>query len=195
MNQAMHSHRAVVAALALLFWTGQAGAQNTLLQWTTWTALQAVPSPGFTLDHGAGGTSAVGELRWQVVPFNYSFGANPLSSPAQFFIVNPFHRHSGSIEAFLEPAWALKPFRRSGDDRLGAGFGVRMFLPLAEYGETLSFSIGAKYLARGAGEDRTANAAGLELGVYTLFGIVGAKADLTTDPSHRAAFSLVLKYY
>lgn len=187
--------RAAVAAVAMLFPAGQAAAQNRLIQWPTWALLQAVPSPGLTVDRADGGASVVGELRWQVVPLNYSFNANRLVSPAQFFLVNPFRRHAGSIEGFVEPAWALGPFRRSGDDRLGMGYGLRMFLPLAEYGESLSFSVGAKYLVRGAAGGGPANAGGLEIGLYTLFGLLGARLDLTTDPAHRASFSLALKYY
>ena len=187
--------RILTAALALSLWAGRAAAQEKILEWASWTAIQAVPSPGFTLDGGDGGTSVVGELRWQVVPLNYSFGVNRMASPVQCLIVNPLHRHAGSVEAFLEPAWALQPYRRSGDDRFGMGAGLRMFLPLAEYGESLSFSAGAKYIGRNAAEGGRADAAGLELGIYTLFGILGARVDLTTDPAHRASFSVALKYY
>jgi len=188
--------RHFLAALVLIqLGTGGAAGQDNAVKWATWTALQAVPSPGFTVDAGGGESSIVGELRWQVVPLNWSFAANRLVNPTQFFIVNPLRRHSGSIEAFFEPAWTLQPMRRSGDDRFGAGAGARVYLPLAEYGESLSFSAGAKVLVRGAAGGGQARAAGLELGLYALFGIVGLRVDLTTDPSHRASFSLALKYY
>jgi hypothetical protein len=195
MKRSQPRRRAAIAAIAIILFAGEAGAQNRFAQWTTWAALQAVPSPGLTLDHGGGGTSVVGELRWQVVPLNYSFNSNDLVSPAQFFLVNPFRRHAGSVEAFVEPAWALQPYRRSGDDRFGAGYGVRLFLPLADYGEALSFSVGTKYLVRDAAGGEAAGTGGLELGLYTLFGLVGVRLDLTGDPSHRASFSLALKYY
>jgi hypothetical protein len=187
--------RAVVPAIAILLLAAQAGAQDRLVQWTTWAALQAVPSPGLTADHGDGGTAVIGELRWQVVPLNYSFNGNDLVSPAQFFLVNPFRRHAGSVEAFVEPAWALQPYRHSGDARFGAGYGVRMFLPLADYGESLSFSAGAKYLVRDGAGGEAAGTGALEFGLYTLFGLAGVRLDLTGDPSHRASFSLALKYY
>ncbi len=188
-------HWTIVAAAALIAGAGEARAQNALLQWTTWALLQAVPSPGFNVDHDAAGAALVGELRWQVVPLNYSFSANRLVSPAQFFLVNPLRRHGGSVEGFVEPAWALQPYRRSGDDRLGMGAGLRMFLPLVEYGERLSFSVGGKVLVRENSAGGRSNTAGLELGVYTLFGIVGLRVDLTGDPAHRASMSLALKYY
>jgi hypothetical protein len=150
-----------------------------------WLVTQLVPSPEVV--HGDGVTRF--EMRWQVTPLLYSFGVNRRASPWRMLIVEPFVRQSGSIEAFVGPEYI--PWGRTFFDSLLWRVGARSYFPLIEYGDYLSMSIGVSYFTFG-GHDGAA----YEIGLYSLFGIVGAQ--LTWSPSGGPATTIAtlrLRYF
>lgn len=132
-----------------------------------WALAQLIPSPLLVIgdEHVGGG------MRWQLTPLLVSFGV--AARPLRSFIVSPVARHSGSVELHASPEWACC----APDDQHGwlVRAGLRMYLPLIEHGEMLSWSFGASYhLAVDGG-----GPAG-DLGLYTLFGVFGL--NLTVSP-------------
>ncbi len=122
---------------------------------------QALPSPEHT------GRSF--GLRWQLTPFLHSWGIHR-SAPRRWraFVVEPPMRHSGSFELYVSPEWLR--------DRGWLGrAGVRSYFPIVDRGEALSISIGTS-----AWFDRGRVGPSLELGAYTLFGVLGLQ--LTHSP-------------
>jgi hypothetical protein len=141
---------------------------NVVLAGGIWAITQLIPSPLLVTgkDHVGGG------LRWQLTPLLFSFGIT--ERPFRTFIVSPIARHSGSFEMHASPEWACCASEGSG--WLGRA-GLRMYLPLLEYGEQLSFSVGGSYYRTTYGKDGFS----ADVGVYTLLGILGLT--LTVSPS------------
>jgi hypothetical protein len=140
-----------------------------------WLAMQLLPSPETAFGDG----SARFGLRRQITPLLYSFGINRRLSPWRFFVVEPFVRQSGSIEAFFSPEYIAL----GGDfwNRVLFRSGVRSYFPIVAKGEYLSVSVAASYVGIHDGP----SGAAIEGGIYALFGVVGAQ--LTYSPSFRAA--------
>lgn len=105
-------------------------------------------------------------LGWQVTPVLYSFAVRDEVPPFRFFAVDPLARQGGAIEVALSAENVFAPPRPGQDWVLRAG--ARVYAPLAARGESLSVSAGASIYTYG---DRLE--AAYELGVYTLFGVVG----------------------
>lgn len=160
-----------------------------------WAGLQAIPSPTFTIDDGSDGSRLLVSFRWHITPISYSWSANELVSPVRFLKVSPVRRHAGSIELFAQPELALSDYRFSSLERLSLALGTRAYLPLDEYGEYLSLSVGAKYVLRYFTDGTDAGAAGGEVGIYTLFGMVGLQVSVLAAPEARTSFCLSLRYY
>lgn len=145
-----------------------------------WLAFQFLPSPelafGKTKVVDVSGRvddslrTAFG-LRWQLSPLVWSFGVHRSQSRWRYFVVDPFARHSGSIELSTSFEWIGGHF-----DGLIARPGVRVYLPLLEKGEKLSGSLGTSVY--GADGLRVAYDAGL----YVLNGFFGLQ--ITVAPSH-----------
>jgi hypothetical protein len=147
-----------------------------------WTGMQLVPSPLFVVGTG---NASVG-FRWQVTPIAYSFGV--AAKPVRAFIVEPVARHTGAIELYLSPEWAC--CAEKGTSWIGRG-GLRLYLPLAGRGESLSGSLGASYYRASDGDGASA-----EIGAYTLFGILGLT--LTFSPKltgRETMLALALRYF
>ncbi|MDQ3019515.1 MAG: hypothetical protein M3R36_02940 [Bacteroidota bacterium] len=168
---------------------------NKFLEWTTWTLIQAVPSPTFFQDKNESNSRLQFGFRWNITPVNYSFNANPLVSAVQFFKVNPVRRFGGSIELFIQPEWATSGFQYSDLQRFNHSAGTRVFIPAVESGEYLSFSLGGKYNIRKNKEEESNNYYSAEAGIYTLFGIAGLLFDYNFFSQSRYNISLNLKYY
>lgn len=128
-----------------------------------WTALQLVPSPLLVIgkEHVGGG------LRWQLTPILYSFGI--AARPFRTFLVSPIARHSGSIELHASPEWACCAPDEQNSFLLRAG--LRLYFPLLEHGEKLSWSVGASYYRAAGGSTR--NGASADLGIFTFNGVFG----------------------
>jgi hypothetical protein len=165
------------------------------IHWLSWTAFQAVPSPTFTIDNGQGRHGTVLSFRWQITPISYSWSANELVSPVSILKVNPVRRHGGSVELDLQPEIGTKDFANAGLKRSSLAIGSRAFLPLAEYGEYLSFSVGARYVFRSSLAGANANTIAGEIGLYTLFGLIGVQLGIGSDPAARYSLSFSLRYY
>jgi hypothetical protein len=135
-----------------------------------WTVAQLVPSPLFVIGKGHVG----GGMRWQVTPLLYSFGIT--ERPFRSFLVSPIARHSGSIELHLSPEWACCAPDEQSSWLLRAG--LRLYLPLLEHGEKLSWSVGGSYhRAAGGAHD---NGGSADLGLSTFNGILGL--NVTVSP-------------
>lgn len=132
-----------------------------------WAAAQLVPSPLLVIgkEHVGGG------VRWQLTPILYSFGIT--ERPWRTFLVSPIARHSGSIELHVSPEWACC----APEDRSSwlVRAGLRLYLPLLEHGEKLSWSIGSAYYRAAGG-----GGASFDLGLLTFNGAFGL--NVTVSP-------------
>ncbi len=168
---------------------------NKFLEWTSWTLFQTIPSPAFFQDRNDSNARLQFGLRWHVSPVNYSFNANKLVSPVQFFLVNPVRRYGGSVELLIDPEWATYGYLYSDLQRFNLTTGARVFIPAIERGEYLSFSIAGKYNIRKNKQNESSNYYSAEAGLYTLFGIAGLVFDYNFTSQSRYSISLNLKYY
>ena len=132
-----------------------------------WALTQLIPSPELAV----GDDGALFGLRWQLVPFSYSFGIDRRLSPFRAFVVEPLVRTSGSIELFVAPEYLAL------DDRLSRRFGVRIgaraHFPLVEKGDYVSVSLGTAYVRFPERES-----ASYQFGVYFLFGFLGLEQSI-----------------
>jgi hypothetical protein len=128
----------------------------------TWLVMQLVPSP----EVAVGKEGAAFGLRWELVPFLYSFGIDRRLSPFRAFVVEPLVRTSGSLELFVAPEYLAIHERLS--DRFGFRVGLRAHFPLVERGDYLSVSLGTGYV-RFAGRE----SASYQFGAYLLYGFLG----------------------
>jgi len=128
----------------------------------TWLVTQLIPSPEIAI----GDDGAAFGLRWQVVPFLYSFGIDSRLSPFRAFVVEPLVRTSGSLELFVAPEYLAIEKRLS--DRFGFRAGIRAHFPVVEKGDYVSVSLGTAYVRFGGRES-----ASYQFGAYLLFGFLG----------------------
>jgi hypothetical protein len=132
-----------------------------------WAATQLIPSP----ELAAGNNGALFGLRWQLVPFLYSFGIDRRLSPFRAFVVEPLVRTSGSVELFVAPEYLALDDERA--RRFGFRAGMRAHFPVVEHGDYLSVSVGTAYVRFGERES-----ASYQFGVYLLFGFLGLEQSL-----------------
>ena len=194
----MLSHLLKILFLFLLF-HGLSYSQNTspnkFLEWTSWTLFQTIPSPAFYQDRDGSNSRLQFGFRWHITPVNYSFNANKLVTPVQFFLVNPVRRYGGSVELLAEPEWTTSGYQYSDLQRLNLAAGVRGYIPAIEYGEYLCISVAGKYNFRKNKQDENSNYYSAEAGLYTLFGIAGIVFNYNFTSQSRYNISLNLKYY
>ena len=148
-----------------------------------WGVAQLIPSPLLVLSsHGLGGG-----VRWQVTPLAYSFGVT--AHPWRAFVIDPSVRHSGSVELYGSPEWAC--CAPEGATSWIGRMGTRLYLPLAERGESLSWSLGGSYYRASEG-----GGGSVEFGVYTLFGVFGLTVTISPALSHREVITaLSVRYF
>jgi len=135
-----------------------------------WAAAQLIPSPELVI----GKRHVGGGLRWQLTPVLYSFGI--AERPLRTFLISPIARHSGSIELHVSPEWACCAANEQSGWLVRAG--LRLYLPLLEHGEKLSWSVGGSYYHAAGGNSR--NGAAADLGLFTFNGAFGL--NLTVSP-------------
>lgn len=135
-----------------------------------WAVAQLIPSPQLVIgkEHVGGG------LRWQLTPILYSFGI--AERPVRTFLVSPIARHSGSVELHVSPEWACCAPNEQSSWLVRAG--LRLYLPLLEHGEKLSWSLGGSYYRAAGGSSR--NGAAADLGIFTFNGAFGL--NVTVSP-------------
>lgn len=150
-----------------------------------WGIAQLLPSPLLVV-----GKEHVGSgVRWQLTPLLFSFGV--AQSPLRSFIVSPIARHSGSIELHVSPEWACCAADSSRSSWLGRA-GLRLYLPLLEHGERLSWSIGGSYYHAFDGRDGAA----IDVGMYTLFGVLGVNITVSPGLARREVIgALNIRYF
>jgi hypothetical protein len=150
-----------------------------------WIATQLVPSP--ELAYGQG--SARFGLRWQVTPLLFSWGVHRGLSPWRFFVVEPYVRQSGSVEAYVTPEYVVYGSKFA--DGWVPRVGLRSYFPLVEHGEYLSVSVGTSYFSL-AGQSGVA----YEAGAYVLFGAVGVQATVAPSGGPLSAIAtLRIRYF
>jgi hypothetical protein len=176
----------VLGAIALIGPARAAAAEppSRLVAVGAWTAVQLVPSPLLVVgsDHVGGG------LRWQITPLVYSFGI--AAEPWRSFVVSPVARHSGSIELYAAPEWMWSGLREDDDEGWRLRAGLRVYLPILEHGDRLSWSLGAAYA-----RDHE-HGASLDAGLYTLYGIFGVTLTVPVSPSPRdVIIGLSVRYF
>jgi len=189
--------RISILALAVVWISAYSFGQEVekpFLKYVSWALFQAVPSPVLYNDSGGAERALRAGLRWQIIPVNYSFSANRFVSKAQFFIINPVRRFAGSMELFLQPEVVLTEFDHSRLKRFWVSAGFRVIIPVVNYGELLSGSLGIKANLQGAQQGGAENFFGLEAGFY-LYGMLGVQANLNFHGGNRFSLGLYLKYY
>jgi len=148
-----------------------------------WGLTQLVPSPLLVTgkEHVGGG------LRWQVTPLLYSFGI--AARPVRAFFVSPIARHSGSVELHASPEWACCAPADASSWLVRAG--LRLYLPLLEHGEQLSWSLGGAYYRAAGGGGASA-----DLGLYTFSGVLGLTVTVSPWLSRRELITaLNIRYF
>lgn len=159
-----------------------------------WILMQLLPSPELAFGktkvidvngHVDDSIRTAFGLRWQLTPVLWSFGVHRSTSRWRYFVVDPFARHSGSIELSTSFEWIGGHY-----DGVVVRPGVRVYLPLMEKGEMLSGSLGTSvYAADGL---RVAYDAGL----YILNGFLGLQ--VTVAPNHQPLATIAtirLRYF
>jgi len=148
-----------------------------------WTLAQLVPSPLLV----TGSSHVGGGVRWQITPFVYAFGL--AAHPVRFFVIEPVARHAGAIELYASPEWACCA-SNDGTSWIGR-VGSRVYLPIVGYGETLAWSAGASYYRASEGDG-----AAVEVGAYTLFGVLGFTVTVAPNLKRREVISaLAIRYF
>jgi hypothetical protein len=169
--------------------------KNYFVQWTTWTLIQAIPSPVFFQDNNETDSRMQFGLRWHITPINYSFNTNKFISPVSFFVVNPLNRYGGSIEAIIQPEWSTSEYKYSELNRFQVGSGIRGYVPLIEEGEVLSISLAGKYKFRTDTKGTSQDTWSAEIGFYTFYGIIGLQFNYNLSSESKFDIGLSLKYY
>ena len=150
---------------------------------SAWLAAQLVPSPLLVTGKrhvGAG-------LRWQVTPLSYSFGI--AERPVRSFLVSPIARNSGSLELHVSPEWACCA-AGARSSWLGRA-GLRLYLPLIEHGEQLSWSLGSSYYRAAGGGGFAA-----DVGLYTFNGVLGLNVTVSPWLTRREVITaLNIRYF
>jgi len=148
-----------------------------------WATTQLIPSPLLVIgDHHVGGG-----LGWQVTPVLYSFGI--AERPLRTFFVSPIARHSGSVELHVSPEWAC--CAPGGATSWLVRAGLRLYLPLIEHGEELSWSLGASYYRAAGGGGASA-----DLGIYSFNGVLGLNVTVSPWLTRRELIAaLTIRYF
>lgn len=149
----------------------------------SWGAAQLIPSPQWSFAQE--GDTHFG-LRWQITPVLYSFGINRRLSPWRSLVAEPMTRYNGSLEIFVSPEYApALPenwlFRS----------GLRVYMPLYQFGEYLAASVGSSYYLAGS-----ESGISYEAGLYIFFGILGFQ--VTHSPGFSDSewtFTINLRYF
>jgi len=185
----------------LLIFTGfnashsQVKSGSEFLKWSTWAALQTVPSITFFEDRNENNSALKFGLQWQVIPFSYSFNANKYVSNLNFFFIQPVKRYSGSAEVFFQPEYITGDFKYAGLKKFMFKSGARLVFPIFQKGEYLSFSLGAGYYNQRTNQNIIIDGITYEAAIYSFYGMLGLKFNYNQKAVSRYSFGLYFKYY
>lgn len=175
--------------------SSQVKRKNAVLKWSTWALTQAIPTITLFEDRNESSSRLKFGLEWQVIPFSYSFNANKYVSNFNFFFIRPSKRFSGSVETFFEPEYITGNFKYADLKKFMFKTGGRIVLPLMQRGEYFAFSLGAGYYNQKTNDNRVIDGITYEAGIYTMFGMLGLKANYNQNAVSRFNVGLYLKYF
>jgi hypothetical protein len=185
--------------ILLLVFSKQSASQlksaNEFWKWTTWTVLQAIPSPTYFEDRDENNTRLKFGLEWQIIPFSYSFNTNKYVSNLNFFFISPAKRFSGSGELFFEPSLIIGDYKYSPLKKFMYKAGARVVLPVSQKGEYLSFSLGAGYFSQKTTSGELIGGPTYECALYSFFGMLGLKFNYNQKGKSRYNFGIYFKYF
>jgi hypothetical protein len=173
----------------------QENREDKTKEYITWALMQLIPSPTYYQDTDGKKSRVQFGLKWQITPLNISFNTNKYISRYQAFMINPVRRFTGSIEAFIQPEVITDEFKYSNLKNLALSGGTRVIMPISEYGEDMSGSLGVKYTYRKDNQGNKSNYPGLEAGMYFFAGLVGVQYTQNFDARTNFNISIYIKYF
>lgn len=173
----------------------QAERENVFLKYTSWAVMQAIPSPVFFEDNGSSGKGSEFGFEWQVTPVSFTFKPNKYLSHLSFLMIKPVKKFSGSAELFFTPQFVTGGFDHSKAQRYMYNTGARVYFPLAQGGEYLSFSLGAGYYSQKNEFNSKVDGIMYEAGLYSFFGMFGIKFAYKQNAISKYNIGLYIKYY
>lgn len=173
----------------------QAERENIWLKYPSWALMQLIPSPVFFEDNGNGRKGTEFGFEWQVTPVSFTFKPNKYLSHFSFLMIKPVKKFSGSAELFFTPQFVTGGFDNTKAQRYMYNAGARVYFPLAQGGEYLSFSLGAGYYSQKNELNSKVEGVMYEAGIYSGFGMVGLKFAYKQNAISRYNVGLYIKYY
>lgn len=174
---------------------GQAEREKPLLKYSSWGLMQMLPSPVFFEDNGNGNTGREFGFEWQVTPLSFTFKPNKYLNNFSVLMIKPVKKFTGSAELFFTPQFALSSFDNSRLKRYMYNAGARVYFPLAQGGEYLSFSLGAGYYSQKNEFNSKYDGVMYEAGIYSVFGMFGLKFAYKQNALSKYNVGFYLKYY
>lgn len=145
-----------------------------------WAIPQLVPSPVVIVAE-----RVTFGMQWQITPLLYAWDVRREVDPWRALVVEPMVRQGGSIELHVGPEYLPR------DDRQSAWAwrtGLRVYVPLVQHGDNLSFSMGVSHLYQG-GEQSV----WFSLGTQILYGGLGLEGSYSPDRAGLGTFIFALK--
>lgn len=173
----------------------QAEHEKPFIKYTSWAVMQLLPSPIFFEDKGNGNSGTEFGFEWQVTPLSYTFIPNKYLNHFSTLIIKPVKKFTGSAELFFTPQYALSSFDYSKTQRYMYNTGARVYFPLAQGGEYLSFSLGAGYYSQKNEFNSKVDGIMYEAGIYSVFGMFGLKFAYKQNAVSKFNIGFYLKYY
>jgi hypothetical protein len=173
----------------------QAERENPFLKYSSWAVMQLLPSPIFFDDNGNGNSGTEFGFEWQVTPLSYTFKPNKYLNNFSVLLIKPVKKFTGSAEIFFTPQFALSSFDYSKAQRYMYNAGARVYFPLAQGGEYLSFSLGAGYYSQKNEFNSKVDGIMYEAGIYSVFGMFGLKFAYKQNAISKYNLGFYLKYY
>lgn len=183
---------------ALLFSSAanaQAERENALIKYPSWAVMQMIPSPVFFEDNGNGRHGTEFGFEWQVTPLSYTFNPNKYLGHFSVLMVKPVKKFTGSAEIFFTPQFVTGSFDNTKAQRYMYNAGARVYFPIAQGGEYLSFSLGAGYYSQKNEFNSKVDGIMYEAGLYSVFGMFGIKFAYKQNALSKYNVGFYIKYY
>ena len=173
----------------------QAERENIFIKYPSWALMQLIPSPVFFEDNGNGRHGTEFGFEWQVTPLSYTFKPNKYLGHFSVLMVKPVKKFSGSAEIFFTPQFVTGGFDNTKAKRYMYNTGARVYFPLAQGGEYLSFSLGAGYYSQKNEFNSKVEGIMYEAGLYSVFGMFGLKFAYKQNALSKYNIGFYIKYY